>query len=66
MNTQTKIITRFATELTRESDPMKAAWNACHSLADEARTMWGDDAAQTVFRVSASVIADAMAEAVTA
>jgi hypothetical protein len=60
MSTQTKIIARFALELTRETDPLKAAWIACRSLAEEAREMWGDDVADTVYRVSADIIADAM------
>lgn len=60
MKTQTKIIKRFGAELTREPDPVKAAWNTCHSLAEEARAGWGDEAAETVFAISASAIREWM------
>lgn len=65
-STEAKILTVLAEEMTKTTDVVKAAWNACHRINAEAVALWGPEFDGKAFNAAAVVIKDSFAKALVA
>ena len=64
--TEAKVLRVMADEMTKTTDLIEAAWNACHRINDEAVAAWGTQWDGKAFTAAATIIRDSFAKAAAA